>query len=261
MATLKLNDGPQLLPMIKSPSETARSSTMPINKILSPRSDGTTFLTSVDRTKESENREIVGIIQAFEHNYIVFHYKETTEEQTQNFVDAYGHPELFLTEEVEKEQPGPIDIENDSENDDYEPEEDKKTPVKSPIIIRQSSKKKSMRALVKEILICFVAETRKPTLINLFQKRRKRAFIVHPIDKAIMFEGLPYVQYGSSVLKGIIICTDPLDNEFHHLQVNDYQHVIFRDLLKVLLDKCNNVRNYFQESYNIRRVRKLTGLN
>ena len=34
----------------------------------------------------------------------------------------------------------------------------------------------------------------------------------------------------------------------------DYQHVIFRDLLKVLVDKCNTIRNYFQDAYSVKKV-------
>ena len=66
---------------------------------------------------------------------------------------------------------------------------------------------------------------------------RHRDFGVKTTNKLNMFEGLPYIQYDQFLRQ------DPL-----------MQNVIFRDLLKILLDKCNGLKNLINERGKLSKV-------
>ena len=66
---------------------------------------------------------------------------------------------------------------------------------------------------------------------------RHRDFGVKTTNKLNIFEGLPFIQYDQFLRQ------DPL-----------MQNVIFRDLLKILLDKCNGLKNLINERGKLSKV-------
>ena len=80
--------------------------------------------------------------------------------------------------------------------------------------------------------MCFLS-----LLIHVFLEIRQRDFAVRTTNKLHIFEGLPFVQYDQFLRQ------DPL-----------MQNVIFRDLLKILLDKCNGLKNLIQERGKLSKV-------
>lgn len=64
---------------------------------------------------------------------------------------------------------------------------------------------------------------------------RLRTFEFKPLDRANLFEGLPYVSYD------IFVRRDPL-----------MQNIIFRDLLKVLIDKAQTLKSGLSNKHKVK---------
>jgi hypothetical protein len=79
------------------------------------------------------------------------------------------------------------------------------------------------------------------------EKRTERDFHVHRSKKLALFEGISFVPYDYNLRQGIYRF---LDNS----QDINMQNVLFRDLLKILLDKCKSLKNCLQDTPKIDKV-------
>jgi hypothetical protein len=80
---------------------------------------------------------------------------------------------------------------------------------------------------------------------------RSRDFQAKKTRKMHLFEGIPYVPYDVFLRQGFYFF-------FSSNQIDiGMQNVMFRDLLKILLDKCKTLKNFLQDTNRMKRVNKL----
>ncbi|CAK77016.1 unnamed protein product (macronuclear) [Paramecium tetraurelia] len=66
---------------------------------------------------------------------------------------------------------------------------------------------------------------------------RYRIFKHTEIDRANLFEGLPYVQFDAFIRRD-----------------RTMQHVVIRDLLKIIMEKCNQLKNLLLDKFRLKRI-------